>query len=399
MSGIDNTGKDGELLRRQTLDLLRFPLALVVLTVHIWPETAELAITNFHGSVFDYPLLRAIKHTTDAFFRWQSVPIYFFISGYVFFYGIEAWNRNVYLRKLKNRVKTLLIPYIIWNTLAICVTIGLHLLPGLLPSASKMMADAGQTVSITPKNIAYCYFYDNRSELLSKTEAEMQEVHQPYVHNGALWFLRELMLLVLCTPLLYALLKRFGPVLLALLTAAWFAADFISPETAGGMYLKKCLLPALYFFSFGAYMSIAKRDMLAFFGRFFRPSLVLYPLLALLYIAAAYLWPEACDTIKRMNVIAGLFFAYNVAAWLLKNGKCRLYPALAASAFFIYVSHGIVVGRVTKGVFAIVNPATDLGLISVYALTEVLSVALLLGSFLLLRRYAPALLKVLTGRK
>ena len=58
----------------------------------------------------------------DAFLRNQSVPIYFFIAGYVFFLGITL-TIDTYGHKLKNRTKSLLIPYVSWNTLAVLIAL------------------------------------------------------------------------------------------------------------------------------------------------------------------------------------------------------------------------------------------------------------------------------------
>lgn len=71
-------------LRSQALDLLRFPLACVVVTIHIFAGTTF----SMHGVVTDlqeYGCLMAAISFCKAFLAGQSVPIYFFIAGYVFF--------------------------------------------------------------------------------------------------------------------------------------------------------------------------------------------------------------------------------------------------------------------------------------------------------------------------
>ena len=44
-----------------------------------------------------------------------AVPMFYFISGYLFYNELKEWNWEVYGRKLKSRVSTILIPYCIWN--------------------------------------------------------------------------------------------------------------------------------------------------------------------------------------------------------------------------------------------------------------------------------------------
>lgn len=110
-------------LRSQSLDLLRFPLAVVILIIHTFNANG-FTIQGVPVSLENMPILLEINLFIDGFLRGQSVPIYFFISGFVFFLGV-GFTKEKYLQKLKNRVKTLLIPYLIWNIIAI--------LRGLLP--------------------------------------------------------------------------------------------------------------------------------------------------------------------------------------------------------------------------------------------------------------------------
>ena len=106
-----------ENLRSQSLDLLRFPLAVVILLIHIFSTDG----ITFQGKTLtfeSYPLFLFVNRLIDAFLRGQSVPIYYFISGFVFFIGVKM-TKDVYIRKFKNRTKSLLIPYLIWNIFAI----------------------------------------------------------------------------------------------------------------------------------------------------------------------------------------------------------------------------------------------------------------------------------------
>ena len=86
--------------RSQALDLLRFPLAVVILTVHVF-GTGVLAVHGVEYSLENIPVMSGVMGFINAFLRDQSVPIYFFISGYVFFLGRE-FTGEVYLAKLKN---------------------------------------------------------------------------------------------------------------------------------------------------------------------------------------------------------------------------------------------------------------------------------------------------------
>ena len=104
-----------EYTRKQCLELLRFPLAIVVVICHVFT-------TKNIDSVEQYPIFIELNKFIDAFLRGISVPVYFLISGYVFFL-CEKFDKHTYGNKLNNRIKSLLIPYIIWNTMAILMVI------------------------------------------------------------------------------------------------------------------------------------------------------------------------------------------------------------------------------------------------------------------------------------
>lgn len=376
--------RSDELLRRQTLDLLRFPLAVVVLSIHIWGVTAP-QMGNIRFQFDNFPVFLAFNRLVDGFFRNQSVPIYFFIAGYVFFYGVEM-NKDTYLRKLKNRVKTLLIPYFIWNT----VELMMKILPFLLPIPFiQNLLPAGE-LHFSWKNVLDCYGYYG-GQLIGVV---LPQNSSPI--NAALWFLRDLMIVVLCAPLLYTLLRLIGKYLVFFLGVIWVGIFYFQAYIS---YAYIYISSAFFFFSWGAYMSIGRKDMLEEFGRYFKWSMWLYPVLACLYVVAAYFLPQLCGTIKQLNVIVGLLFAYNLAAWLLKTGRCRLHPFLASSAFFIYVSHTLVVSKLLRILMTLIQPVSEFRLFAIYILTTIISLGFLLGVFYLLRRYTPGFLKIIAGRK
>ena len=374
-------------LRSQSLDLLRFPLAVVVLTIHTF-----LGGFTVQGSTVTFdelPFFQELNLFIDGFLRNQSVPVYFFISGYVFFLGVKL-TKEKYAKKLRNRVKTLLIPYLIWNTIAVLYSL-VRMIPCLaflFPNADKLQWN----ISLSTVLGAF-WDYSNAILVLPNAAGETPEPLCTYPADSPLWFLRDLMIVVLCTPLIYWLLNRTRYYAVLLLGVLWFALscqDFRNTNQ---------VLTAFFFFSLGAYMSVNAKDMIHEFNRFFKPSMILYPLLALLYVLSVHCFPSLSSTIKSINVFVGLLFAYNLSSWLLTHKVCKVSPFLASSSFFIYVAHGIFCTDWTKLFFVIFRPAGELGVLFAYVLAVAANVGMLLLAFYLLRRFAPGLLKVIAGRK
>lgn len=107
------------ILQSKTISLLRFPLALMVVFIHSFGESAssyEVASwTNINGmdvyNIFRIFFSHVVSH--------PAVPVFFMISGFLFFYKIESYNWRMYFSKLRKRFRTVFIPYLIWNLIPI----------------------------------------------------------------------------------------------------------------------------------------------------------------------------------------------------------------------------------------------------------------------------------------
>lgn len=374
-------------LRTQSLDLLRFPLAVVVLTIHTF-STHGFWIRGVHVSLEERPILLEINHFIDGFLRGQSVPIYFFISGFVFFLGSEL-TKDKFSQKLNNRAKTLLIPYIIWNIIAISKGLFIR-----LPFLSSLFPNANNTqLNFSLPSILESFWDASKGIFSLPSTANEIVLNSSFPANSPLWFVRDLMIVVLCTPMIYWILKRTRFYFVLILSIIWFTSIYSDLGRIDQ------LTTAFFFFSWGAYMSVNQKDMMYEFSRFYKPSILLYPLLALLFILSVHYFPVFSITIKRLNVLVGLFFAYNVSSWLLRHQICKVSPFLASSSFFIYIAHILLRGDFVKLFFYLFRPTTEVGMILIYVSEVAVSVAIILLIFYLLRRYTPGFLKVVAGRK
>lgn len=371
-------------IRRNTLDLLRFPLAIVVLSIHIF-STGGTTIQGVEYKYENFSVFLFLNYVLDAFLRGQSVPIYFFISGYVFFLNTDL-TIDKYKRKLHNRFKSLFIPYILWNLIYLLFSLMLkYVFPSLFPGL------ANANVDFSLHAILDIFWYNTNGVIQYSNPQGM--INNTFPINLPLWFVRDLMIIVVITPFISKYIKltrKYGIFLLGLL---WFICSYYPL----GHF--KQLSTALFFFSFGAYMSIFNKDMIIEFRKYFNVSTILYFSISVLHIIAAYHYPQALLTLKNINIIVGMFFAYNIASWLIETGKVKLNKFLASSSFFIYVSHGIICSLVIKSLLIIIKPEYNLSIILTYLGAVVLVTLLLLGAYYILKRYTPSLLGVLVGRK
>lgn len=109
-------------LQFNVFDWLRFPLITGVVFIHCFGKPFDYGAIDFaHLSGMDfYNLFRV---SISQVLTHVCVPAFYLISGYLFFIGLEEWTWNAYLNKLKKRSKSLLVPFLIWNTLCVLLAV------------------------------------------------------------------------------------------------------------------------------------------------------------------------------------------------------------------------------------------------------------------------------------
>ncbi len=361
-SHIPHTKAERTDLRSRSLDFLRYPLAIVVLVVHTC-SAHNFTNDGCDTDLLDFGAVRWLFLSVRAFLSDQSVPVYFFIAGYVFFLNISL-TRRIYTRKLRNRFRSLLVPYVLWNLLAFAAT-----LPSLTsPDAGTVARRIGAALV----GVAY-----EPGGLIFPADAPM-------------WFVRNLMVMAAAAPLLAWLLKRTGGRCIALFGIIWALP---ATRHLGGWQLQE----AIFFFSWGAWMSHSRRDMMAEFGRFRRLSFAVYPTAATAAALFSESCPQAAYVFKTIAIVSGLFFAYNIAASIVSRHRTTTAARLAPAAFFVYSSHYIILAPTGRAVASVIGPASAATGLAYYLLTATATAAIATGAYAAMRRYTPRLLSPLVG--
>ncbi len=310
--------------------------------------------------------------------------MFFFISGFLFFYHTE-WNANAYKRKLKTRARTLLLPYFLWNIIAIAWQ-GFR----LLPCFAKIFPNAGKTsIDWSLSAIAYT-FWDKSQGLFVHPIEDLAEniTNSIYPIDVPLWYVRDLMIAIICAPIVYGFIKKAGYFLPIVLGLAWY---FIDPYDLGYPHQ---LVTAFFFFSWGAFYSIHRMDFTAVFRKL---SFVPW-----LYIVAA-----ATDTftkeqayngyIHNIGILLGIVSVVIIVAHLLEKGTIRVNPFLAGASFFLFALHTLILHNFGAILFAPIRSDSPYFLIIFYFVVPALTILICLGLYKLLTRYCPTLASLLTG--
>ena len=205
-----------------------------------------------------------------------------------------------------------------------------------------------------------------------------------------LWFLRDLMVVTLCSPLLYYILKKTRFMGILFLTIFYI--------TGTSIHIPGFSCMAFCFFSIGAYMKI------------FNDSIynVTYDYRYYIAIIAVVLWlictlydghhTKIGNIIYPFYVLFGFITLLNISSFIVNKSLMPIPAYLSKASFFIYLSHTIIIlpffSSIAVKVFGDHNPF----LMSVsYLLVPTATIFVCLFMYFLLRVFLPSLCGVLTG--
>ncbi len=133
-----------------------------------------------------YPIAQSVQRLwADFGLAIFAVPMFYAISGLLFFNGIR--NVGDCFPKIKKRAKSLLVPYFIWNL----IFVGWYVVMAYTPEVSSFInSDMLSNIQITEPISTLNFLF----------------IAPAGFH---LWFLRDLILFVLLSPVLYIVIKYF----------------------------------------------------------------------------------------------------------------------------------------------------------------------------------------------
>lgn len=354
---------DKELSRR--LGILRFPLIVGIVFIHNFGNSVTMANGTVDAAQSN-ALVNFIENLISNGVARTAVPLFFLMSGYLFFYGTD-WNTEAYFKKLRSRAKSLLVPFLLWNMLMLVMIA----VAQSLPSTSGFFS--GRV--ITP--IAEYDWIDYPASLLGIG-------HPPISYQ--FWFIRDLMLLVLATPLIHQINQRFPAPALALLACLWLLGiglNFI-PSTE-----------AILFFFLGSYVG-AKQGNLMALDRFGPKAVLLYSIL--LVINAIYSDTSYHYYLHRIAIAVGVLSMLYLTKLAVQHERLtdRLL-LLGTASFFVYAAHEPVLTVLRKLAYKGLHPEGASITLVLYLGIPLLLISVLLGVYLILQRMLPKFTSVIVG--
>ena len=306
-----------------------------------------------------------------------AVPTFFLISGYFFFYQLKKWDKSVYFGKLRKRLHTLLIPYLLWNGIPVLGIIIVRLLIGMRGGDSwSMVKEFGIGIGWL------------RALWDCGTNGHPFDV--------PLWYVRDLMVCSVCSPVIYLLLKKLGLFYILLLGCLFLTNTWV--DVAG--FDSR----AWFFFSFGAYMSVNNVNMVCMFRKY---AIVNIPLAIVLLIGTTFF---SSSLVGAKSIADNLFLFLGVGAltgcfsFLVSKGLIRSIPLLTKSVFFVYAFHLFPLPGIVS-VTALCRSLTGKMIVETQTVTYFCQLVLCpiavlgvcLAIYYIMNRYTPKVLSVLSG--
>lgn len=331
-----------------TLAWMRAFLCMMVVTIHAhYFDASQTYSKSAHEFVI---LLSRI-----------AVPAFFFISGLLFFRGND-FSLPIYIDKLKRRSQSLLIPYILFNYLTVAVFAILVFILKIKFNAPTIFETGDWWLCLS----------------LIKPSPIM------------LWFVHDLIILAIISPIIYWLIKKIG-ISFLIIAGTYLICHPLSTSFSGGV--------GLFWFSAGAFSAINKIDLIETTKKLNKWLLLLAWITSTCILHFCHFKiPGGIVACIALGVITCFSWAiyfqkrFNVPAWV---------NYLAGASMFIYLVHGFIPNlafiKIFKQIYANILPHNSISAGTLIFAHFICMYFSSLAIYAILKRFFPKLCRLLSG--
>ena len=344
-----------------------FILSIVVLVIHALNY-------NIYGVGIGGEFFRGVQSFFAEDFPKFAVPLFFIISGFLFFFTANSLN-SVFV-KMKKRVFTLLIPFLIWNTVyTLIILVGFN-----LPFLSDFVHEEAVGGITFTKILKGVFLAD---------------------YSGHLWFVQSQIFYITLTPIFF--------------------------------YMRKNQVVKYSFLGLFAVINIVHRlgltgmpfdivnNTVSFFGKFYADihNLFFFYLgICLVDCKWFYNWQKQNSIVSAISLV--LLFAFAILSKILRNDFFQidfitLYPMIALAwiasdlfvtektlkiekiSFFIYCTHYILQMILKRITYILLGNNVFSLVVGYFIVSIALTLAIIIGMALFLNKYLPKVFKVISG--
>lgn len=335
---------------------LRFPLIFLIILLHCY------SVQRLEGSHENY---FKVLYPFSLWLGETGVPGFFFISGFLFFL-----SKKTYSQKLKTRVHTLLIPYLLWNLILLI----LYLVAWAI----------GYPQDINGRSLTDYTFIDYLRLFWDRGSFD----------NGnfvpllcPLWYIRNLLIMSILSPFFYYFIKYARELFLISVTVWWLLS-----------YHNAFIPQTILFFCIGAYFSIFDTNPLQIFSKYKKTFLILFTVFAICDFISHTVYDTPINLqIHRLSLIFNIPALLILADWCIQHGyHNKLLPFSAFIVFCVHYPIVVLLRKISIGQFA---DAPDVIHILLYFMCVIISTLISLVIYLFMDKYLPNLKRILSGNR
>lgn len=298
-----------------------------------------------------------------------AVPLFFMISGYLYFRNTYRGVSTV-IKKMKSRVKTILLPYLISCVFFVLFLVLLQIIPGV----SNYMN--GNITLLFGKPIV---------DILQNIFWVSDGGNSPLAFQ--LWFLRDLIAIVAISPFLYYIFRILQ----------WWSIPLIFGLSLVHIIEPASLFSSLFWFSIGSVISLTKISIEFNIGKWSNIILLLYIILSVweLILGDRY-FIHFQKPIVLIGII-GVWLTYDSLVskqFILKESKCL--SLCCGFTFFIYLFHEPTINIVRKLIVILIGK-TQIGYSASYLLSPFIFILLAVLIGICLKKISPKIYSSLVG--
>ncbi len=338
---------------------------LVVLVVYVHSYNIDIKINNgvkysANGFVF------FIEEFFSQGLNRIASPLFFIISGYLFFANITG-KVSDFISKFNKRVKTLVIPFLFWSLTGLVVYWVLQMLP----------------------------FSDVFFTKLPLNEYSISKLFHTLILNPIpyqLWYVRDLTLFVILSPLLFILIRRVRFTMLFICLVLWLIDfNFIIFRSQ-----------SFFFFISGAILGTHYKELTLQRGPW--KSWPLFSLWLVLFLIKTTLIFKGFQNsiiltqLHKAGIISGILAVNFMYDNIYDRIESDIYKMrhIFVYTFFIFAAHEPLLIIIKKMLFYLLN-SSSVSAFFIYFMAPLITISLCLISAVLIRSYAPRLYGVMTG--
>jgi surface polysaccharide O-acyltransferase-like enzyme len=301
-----------------------------------------------------------------------SIALFFLFSGF-FLYRKEPLNTAVWRAKVKDRVVRIGLLYLIWNGAIFA-----------LYFVGQSISQARPFFTKAEYDIAALSWWQRADLVLGITRFPI---------DYQFWFLRDLILLVIVSPLLWLGIKYARIPLICALLLLWSGPLDNLPYPFSGR--------SVLFFTIGLGLGQLSGESLRIpHGQGYVVAfLILSTLQAALRVPLSVdRFAIAMTLLSKVNVLIGVCAMWTVAAWLReKSTVTRVISFMKQYSIFIFAAHEPLLMTIKKLSYAKLGHDTNGKLLAVFFASTALTILLCLAAGIMLNHLLPSVYQVVTG--